>query len=197
MKITGKIKAATLSGAAWNAAFYGQTFTSGSLLWNIDEADVIPATPYTVTVTNAATFDADLGVRYAVGNLPLQRTTAGLEAAGLYSVTQTGANKGKYVFAVADTALGINITYTSTQAGGQSLKVTNQLIGTAPTFKLDYYTNLNQPTSKPFAIRVFSCVGSKFSLATKLEDFILPEIDFSAMDDGNGNIYEYIFPEIS
>ncbi len=197
VKATGKFKSATLSGLAWNNVMFGQSFATGGFAWNIDEAQAVPGTPYTVTVTDAATFDFDLGVRYAATLLPLQRVAAGSEAAGKYSVTLTGGNKGKYVFAAADTALNMLITYTKTVATGQSLIVTNTMIGTTPTFQLDYYTNLNQPTAKPFCIRVFACVGNKLALAAKLEDYIMPDFEFGLFADATDRVYEFVFPEVS
>lgn len=197
VKVTGKVTAATLSGLAWNNVFYAQTFASGGFAWVVDEAQTVPATPYTVTVTNSATFDADLGVKYAANGLPLQRVTAGSEAVGKYSVTETGANKGKYIFAAADTAVAMLITYTQTTTAGQSLTVTNTAIGTTPTFQMDYYTNLNQPTSKPFAVRLFACVANKIALAGKLEDFLMPEFDFDVFTDASNRVYEFVFPEVS
>lgn len=197
IKATGKFKAAVLSGIAWNNVMFGQSFASGGFAWNIDEAQLVPGTPYTVTVTDAATYDFDLGVRYAATLLPLQRVAAGSEAAGKYSVTLTGGNKGKYIFAAADTALNMLITYTKTTVTGQSLVVTNALIGTTPVFQLDYYTNLNQPTSKPFVVRIFACVGSKLSLASKLEDFIMPECEFGLFADATDRVFTFMFPEVS
>lgn len=198
IKATGKLKAATLSGLAWNNLFFGQGFTTGGLLWNIDESGVIPTTPFTITVTNAATFDADLGVKYATTGLPLQRVTAGSEAVGKYSVTESGASKGKYVFSTSDAALTVLLTYTSTIAGGQQMIVTNQLIGSTPTFQLDYYTNLNQPTTKPFIVRVYVCVGSKIiPLMGKLEDYTQPEVDFSFYANASDQVMNLVFPEVS
>ena len=197
IKATGKFKAAVLSGLAWNNVMFGQSFASGGFAWNIDEAQAVPATPFTVTVTDAATFDFDLGVKYAATLLPLQRVAAGAEAAGKYSVTITGVNKGKYVFAAADTLAAMLITYTKTTVAGQSLVVSNTMIGSTPTFQLDYYTNLNQPTSKPFIVRVFACVGNKLSLATKLEDFINPEFEFGLFADATDRVYTFMFPEVS
>lgn len=198
VKATGKLKAATLSGLAWNNLFFGQSFTSGGYVWNIDEAQTIPGTPFTVTVTNAATFDADLGVKYAASGLPLQRVTAGSEATGKYSVTETGGSKGKYVFATGDTAANVLITYSSTTAAGQSLIVQNQLIGSTPTFQLDFYTNLNQPSAKAFAVRVYQCIGSKIApLSAKLEDFTMPEFEFSFYANASQQVVDFVFPEVS
>lgn len=197
IKVTGKIKAATISGLAWNNIFFGQSFASGGLQWNVGEAQAVPGTPFTITVTNATTFDADLGVTYAATGLPLQRVTAGAEALGKYSVTESGANKGKYVFAAGDTLTNVLITYTSTVATGQSLVVTNTIIGSTPTFQLDFYTSLNQPLAKPFAFRLYSCVATKLSIATKLEDYIMPEFDFSVFANATGQVYDFIYPEVS
>lgn len=197
IKATGKFKAAVLSGIAWNNVMFGQAFASGGFAWNIDEPATVPTTPFTVTVVDAATFDFDLGVRYAATSLPLQRVTAGSEAVGKYSVTLTGVNKGKYVFAAADAAAAVLITYTKTVATGQSLVVTNQVIGQTPTFQLDYYTNLNQPTSKPWVVRIFAAVGTKLSLATKLEDFINPDFEFGFFADASDRVYTFMFPEVS
>lgn len=198
VKVTGKVKAATISGLAWNNVFFGQSFTPGGFVWNVDEAQTVPATPFTITVTNAATFDADLGVKIAATGVPMQRVAAASEVAGVsYSVTQSGGNKGKYVFAAGDATVPVLITYSSTTAAGQSLIVMNQTIGQTPTFRLDYWTSLAQPTQKPFAFRAFACVGSKLSLASKLEDFIMPDLEFSMFADASDRVYEYVFPEIS
>lgn len=197
IKVTGKLKNATLSGLAWNNLFFGQSFTPGGWQWVVDEPQAVPATPFTVTVTNAATFDIDLGVKYAANGLPLQRVAAGLEAAGKYSVTQAGGNKGKYVFATADTGLMMLFTYTQTTNVGQTLTVMNTLIGVTPTFQLDYYTALNQPATKPFVVRIYGAVGNKLGLGSKLEDWIMPEIDFDIFADPQDRVYSFVFPEVA
>jgi len=198
VKSTGKWKSAVISGIAWNHVFFGQTFTAGTINWTIGESQVIPATPFTVTVTNATNFDADLGVTYAATGLPGQRVTAGAEAAGKYSVTESGVNKGKYIFAAADTGLTVLITYSTTVAAiGQQLLINNTPIGFTPTFQLDYYTNLNQPLSKPFIVRCYGCVSSKIALAAKLEDYIMPEFDFDMFADNSNRVVNFAYPEVS
>lgn len=191
IKATGKVKAAVVSGLAWNAAFFGQSFVSGGWGWNIDEAHTLAAT--TQQVTNFTGFDVDLGVRYAASNLPLQRVAAGSETGGAYSVSTT---IGRYTFVAADET-GLLFTYTNTNTTGQTLQVKNQLIGATPVFQIDYYNNLNQPTAKPFAARFYSCIGSKLSWATKLEDFAMPEIDFGFFANAAGNVMGMVTPEIS
>ncbi len=186
LKVTGKIKAAVLSGLAWNNVFFGDSFASGGIIWNPSEAHTIAAT--TLTLTNAATFDADLGVVYATNNLPFVKV-ASAPAQGQY--TQSGATYG---FNSADNGAAVFVTYTSTTASGQYLAINNQLIGYAPTFQLDYYTTRN---NKPFVARYNQCQASKLTFASKLEDFIMPEFDFSIFVNAAGQLGKLVFPEIS
>ena len=191
IKVTGKIKAALLSGLAWNSCFFGNSFTAGFDHYYLNEAHTVAST--TQTVTNATGGIIDLGVTYASTGLPLQRV-ASVSAAGSYSVVQS---TGVYTFNASD-EVALNFNYSNfSSASGQQLNVTNQQIGVNPTFQLDYYTNLNQPSSKPFGVRLFSCVASDLSIASKLEDFIMPEIDFEVFANNANQVMNIDFPEIS
>lgn len=192
VKATGKIKAARLSALAMNAAFFGQSFQSGGYSWNINEAAAVPGTgPYTYQTTNHTTFEQDLGVTFAATGQPLVLVASG-PTTGQYS-----QSAGTYTFAAADTGLGVLITYTSTTTGGQSLTYTNQPIGTTPTFQLDYWNNVNQPGASPFAVRAFNCVSESFALQFKLEDFAMPEVDFSLFCNPAGNLFEAVWPNLA
>lgn len=201
MKATGKFKAAVISGFAWNALMYGQSSlsTASVLAWNVDSTFTASTAAATIAVGSSLTFDTDLGVKYAATNLPLQRVSTGSEALGKYSVSGTNV----YTFSAADSTAGaaggtnLKITYAATTGSGQILAVTNQLIGTTPTFQLDYYTNLNQPTAKPFIVRIFECIGAKHAMQFKLEDFMTPEFDFDLFADNTGRIFNCYFPEAS
>lgn len=205
IKATGKFKAAVISGLAWNAMMYGMSSfstTTGNNAWNVGSTFTLSTvSTAAIQVGSSLTFDADLGVTYVTGGLPFQRVSTGNEAAGKYSVGST--TPGLYNFSAADTTAGptggqpIKITYTSQTGAGQALTVTNQPIGTTPTFQLDYYTNLNQPASKPFSVRIFACVMAKHMLPFKLEDFGIPEFDFDLFADNSGRVFTYVFPEVS
>lgn len=192
IKATGKFKAARLSGLAMNAAFFGQTFQTGGYQWNVNEAHSVPATStYTITTTNSATFDQDLGVTYAATGQPFVMVASG-PTVGQYSEAA-----GVYTFAAADASVAVLITYSSTVTSGQSLTYTNQPIGTTPTFQLDYWNNVNQPTASPFAIRCFSGVSDSFGLQFKLEDFAMPEVDFGLFCNAAGNLFEAVWPNLA
>jgi hypothetical protein len=197
IKMTGKFKGALVSGIALNSLFWGGSYstTSGVINWNIDSTFTLSTTSSgPLQIGSSLTFDADLGVRYSTTNLPLQRVSTGLEVAGKYSVT--AANAGQYNFAAADEGANLKITYSNTGGTGASYLMTNALIGTTPTFQLDYYTSLNQPGSKPFVVRLYECITDKEMLAFKLEDFMIPEWDFSLFANAAGQIFNRVWPEV-
>lgn len=183
-KWTGKAKHAQMRARQWNDLFFGQTLTTPAMLTTaFDEAATIPATPYQVTVANSASFVTDLGVKYVVGGVPLVKVASG-PTTGQYSVNPA---TGVYTFAAADTALGVLIsyTYTVTTAGSNKIAIANQLLGTQPQFQLNLFQTFN---SKVANLQLNACVSSKLSLATKLEDWEVPELDFHILADTSNNV---------
>lgn len=178
-KVSGKIKAATLSGQALNSVLLGQTWTSGTQYGaTTSPSTAIPATPFqiTPTVPNTGTWNADLGVVNASTGEPLTLVT-GTPAAGQYAVAA-----GVYTFASADHTSNISVYITfaytwTTGATGQNMVIANQPIGTTPSFQLDYMTSLY---GSIYYIRLYNCVCGGVSLQHKLEDFAMPEYEFSA-----------------
>lgn len=189
MKATGKIKAATISGQALNSLLLGGTWTAGTQ-YDITSSPstAIPATPFTITPTvpNTGTFESDLGVINAATSQPFTKVAA-TPAAGEYSVnTATGV----YTFASADNVSGISViisfSYSYTAATGQTQIVTNQPIGTTPTFQLDYKTILYGAT---YYIRFYNCVGTKWSMGHKISDYAMPEYDFGFFANASGQVF--------
>jgi hypothetical protein len=186
-KIAGKAKAATLNGAIFNSIFFGQTLATGSTLTAYNEVGTI--TTNTVTVANAATFVTDLGVYNSATGLPLTKV-ASAPTTGQYSVVTT---TGVYTFAAADSAIVPLISYTYTSATlGKKMTISNQLIGTTPIFSAAFTsTYLN----KQMTFTLNQCTASKLNFATKLEDFVIPEFDFSVFADASGTIGTMSFAE--
>lgn len=177
-KLTGKMKAATLSGVAMNNMMFGGTFTP-NVEYDItaSPATPIPATPFhiTPTVPNSGTFDKDLGV-YNAATGEIFTLVASGPGAGQYS--EAG---GVYTFSSADNVSGISVVinfayHWTTGSQGQNTIITNQLIGSTPTFQIDYKTTLYGAT---YFARFFQCVCSKWTMGHKLEDFAMPEFDFA------------------
>ena len=166
----------------------GQTTTANG------ESATIPATsPYTVTVANAATFAANLGVLNASTGVALEKVASGsTPATGQYSVSA-----GTYTFAAADEGLSVSVSYTYTvAASGRVFTVSNALLGVQPVFKAALETLYTAPSGlKKAVLTLNACVSNKLSMATKHEDFAIPEMDFEAFADDAGNVFTWSFSE--
>lgn len=180
-KVACKAKFANINGRIFNDLFFGSNMVTGQLLTANGESATIPATPYTVTVTNGTTFAEDLGVIFTDTGVPLSKVSSA-PTTGQYSV----ATGGVYTFAAADTTKAVAISYTyNDTTSGQKITVTNQLLGTSPFFQAYLTTTYN---GEPFTMKLHRCMSSKMTYATKLEDFGIPEMDFDAFADDGGNV---------
>ena len=190
MKTTGKAKVARISGLAFASLFYGAQPQAGQLATAFAEVAAVPAaSPYAVTPANGATLVDDAGPVYAATGLPLVKVAAS-PSAGQYALAA-----GVYGFAAADAgkALLLNYTYT-VAAAGQRFAVTNQLAGTTPTFQAQFFTTFQ---GQAVSLKLNACTSSKLSLQTKLEDFVVPEFDFSCFADPTGTVMTWSFAEAS
>jgi hypothetical protein len=187
-KISGKAKFANIDGPLYNASFFGQTLSTGQKLWSYNEAGAVPASsPYTYSAANAATFDADLGVVYASSGLALTKV-ASAPAVGQYSVTA-----GVYTFNSGDAGRALLVSYSYTQSvsgSGSRAIIGNKLMGTAPTFQIDFYQTNPNIAGAQWSLRLYSCVSTKLSVASKNQDFTIPELDFEAFANAANSIGE-------
>jgi len=194
IKTTGKAKVARISGIAFGNLFYGATPVAGQIATSFAEGPtVIPTTPFGVTVANAATYVDDAGVINSATGLPLTLVPSS-PAAGQYSVN---TSTGVYTFSSADNVAGVKVlisyTYGITTTG-QKIAVGNQLLGTTPTFKAKFYTTFQ---GQAISLQLNNCTANKLTFDTKLEDFIIPEFDFSCFADASGNVMTWSFAEAS
>lgn len=190
-KCTGKATFGTINGTLLNSIVFGQTLASGAYaVYNDMTGTAIPATPFTITVTppNSGVFATDLGV--VVNGVPLVRV-ASEPTTGQYSVT---VGTGAYLFAAADTGsiAFINYQYTATSATSGKITLTNPFMGYNPTFRVDLSINY---AGKLGTITLNCCTSNKLSFATKLDDFAIPEFDFSAMEDSSHNLGTIAFTD--
>lgn len=182
LKITGKFSFGALDIDLFNNVMFGQAVTTGIKLIQTQVTTVPAVTPFTVTVTNSATFLTDLGVSYANGQ-NFQKV-ASPSAAGQYSVAA-----GVYTFDTADAGASISITYTSTEATtGRTLTVTRQQMGFGPSFEM-YLENSYQGTGN--GLHLFSCRISKLNVPVKQDDYTKSEFDFECYSNAAGQIHEW------
>ena len=182
MKTTAKAKFATIEALAFNEVFFGQTRATGLVTAVLNETSAIPATPFTITVVNGATFATDLGVFFTLTGVRLVRVAA-TPATGQYTVNTT---TGAYLFAAADTLLSVAISYSyAAAAGGTKIVITNQLMGAAPTFQMNL-TSIYQ--GKNLSLQLNSCISTKLSLPFKNEDWTIQEMDIEAFTDASNTL---------
>jgi hypothetical protein len=138
-------------------------------------------------VPSSGTWTFDLGVRDSNG-VPMTRVASG-PTTGQYSVAA-----GVYTFAAADTTkvVYINFQYTATSTTAKKSTLVNPLMGYAPSFRADLYLPYN---GKTLIVTANNCVANKLSLATKLDDFVIPEYNFDAFADAAGNVLTYALSE--
>lgn len=181
MDITAKAKIGYIAGPIYTSLYFsGATPTSGTTSLAYGEAHPIPAsTPFTVAVTNSATWTTDYGVVYTATGVPLT-PVASAPTAGQYSVAA-----GVYTFAAADTGLAVQISYAYTQtAVGSTIVVPNSLQGVQPVFSVILQRSYNG-TGERFLLS--NCIAGKLSLPTQMAKFAISEIDFSAFSPNGGS----------
>lgn len=192
VKVTGKVKGAQINGAALNSLFFGQSMSSGTL--SVAYTDLIgaaiPTTPFQLTPTppGGGTWTGDLGVVDANG-VPMTKV-ASAPATGQYSVST-----GIYTFAAADVGktVFVNYLYSSTSSTAQKIAVRNIAMGAAPTFKAYMQTTFQ---GKRALVVLYSATSSKLNMfSTKLDDFSIPEFDFSGQSDSANNVADIYVSE--
>lgn len=186
IKITGKAKFAWINGKQLNDLFFGQTMGSGTVKVALDEVKTVSAG--SATVTNSAQFVSDLGVRYTATGLPFTKATSAP------TVGQYTFSAGVYTFNTGDNGTNnVAISYTYTAAGsGSQINVTNQLMGFAPTIQITLAELYNDTAAAPNQLNVllYAAIASKLTIATKQEDFIIPEFDFQCFANPAGKVID-------
>lgn len=178
-KFDVKIKNAQVTARIWNSIFFGQTLAAGIYDAVIDSTGTpIPTTPFQITPTppSSGTWGYNLGVRGS-DNLPYARVASGP------TTKQYSVSAGVYTFATADTGntVYIDYNYTATSTVAQKLLIGNPVMGQTPTFQFDMKIPYN---GNSLNLTLLSCVATKMSLGTKLDDFTMPEFDFSGQAPG-------------
>ena len=179
-KLTGKAKIARFQARLFNQVF-GETLSANEIkAVSLLAANTGAANNYNTGV--GSNFYLDLGIQYANG-VPMNRnTTPGSN--GQYAVNST---TGIYTFNASEnnTSILVSYAYYANNTAGNSWTINNQLLGLSPFFKLV----LNQQFQGKQVSLIFNqCVSTKLTFATKLEDFHIPEFDFSMMADANSQI---------
>ena len=186
--ITGKASFGKINGALLNSLVFGATASTGIRSdYSDNTGAVIPGTPFTITPTppSSGEWAVDLGVLSSTG-VPLTRVSSG-PATGQYSVAA-----GVYTFASVDTGQNvyINYQYTATSTTVSQGTMVNPFMGPAPSFQAEILlpgTLAGVYTSFTF----LKCVSNKLAIASKLDDFSIPNLSWEASADIYGNVLKW------
>jgi hypothetical protein len=181
-KIVGKAKLAQISAVQFSNLFFGTAPTVGQTLISNDEVGT-PAAG-TFTVANGTTFLFDLGVRYQSTGQPLTLVAVAPTVAGTYRV----AAGGVYSFFTADNVPMLFDYAYSSVASGQTILVQNQLMGYSPRFQAIFTEKYENNT---MTLILYSCASTKLGMASKLDDYLIPELDFTAYASAGGQVYQF------
>lgn len=128
-----------------------------------------------VVSANSADYMADLGT-YFSNSGTLIKYTIGAPSAGEY--TEVG---GSYFF--GDLNVSVLLNYLYTVVTGNTLSVGNPFMGTTPRF-MGVFSNTYEGQS--VVMQLFACVATKLTMPTKIDDYTIPELDFSAYQNAAG-----------
>ena len=187
-KMTGKAKLARISGQALGNLFFGVSPAAGGVQTQYGEAAVAPSSsPYTYSSINHTNFVSDQGVLYASTGLPLKQVSTS-PSLGQYTVSG-----GIYTFSSADAGAAVLTSYVYTvSSGGESFTISSSLIGPAITFSANLFAT-DPTTGKQFTMLLYNCVADKLAMGTKLEDFMIPELDFQCFANAAGQVCQISF----
>ena len=92
-----------------------------------------------------------------------------------------------FAFAAADVGKTyfISFQYTATSTTSKTATIVNVPMGTKPVFRLDLFQGFQ---ANALSMTLYQCVATKFSLSTKIDDFLSQELDFSAFANGAGQV---------
>lgn len=178
-KISMKARFAQIKGAVLAQLVNGLAVSSGSQLVAPLEAHTVPASPgpYTVTITPpSGSWTQDTGVIYDGGSSAGKALTAvsNSPTRGQYAVSG-----GVYTFASADAGAALSISYVYTVSTGNTVTISNPYSGPTPTFQA--VLNVTDKNGNQVTWNLPRCYSDQLGFVTRLEEFAVPDFQFSAM----------------
>ena len=179
-KIDGKAKFAALQARGYNDLFFGQTVAAGQTKYAYNERTTLPTstTSITYTVANAASPPiVDQGVFYggtgSNAGVQLEVTTAAASVGNYNFVGSTGV----LTFAAGESGADLLVNYTYEATTGYNIAINQQFMGTTPRFGITLFQVFE---SNQMVLNLFSATSSKLTYPTRIDDYVINEMDFSA-----------------
>jgi hypothetical protein len=192
LTIRGNAKSARMQMTGLQNLFFGPACLTmpGQQQVSTGENDTVPES-LEITVQNASTFQADLGVFYAETGVQLTPVAADPEQ-GQYVVAA-----GVYQFNVHDEAAAVTIFYAYDVATKQTLFVSNELAGGVPFFAV-YLQNqggANTGVSEPMFLKINQCFSPKLAMPFVNQRYTISDFDFLAIGDVSNQLAQFALAE--
>lgn len=171
-QITCVAQLGSLNGWILNQVIYGRNLVAGMTKVDRDREYTIPVTPFQITVTppSSGTFSMDLGVVDRTAGTVMKLVT-GTPTTGQYSIASN-----VYTFAAANAGATINISYTYTVATGNTMTISNEFKGRAPSFMV-VLNGIHK--NREMTMILNELVTERFALPTVLENFMVMDLEFT------------------
>lgn len=180
VEITGKIQSADSLAFLAPLIIPGTTSATGRAKL-ARQTTLIPGTPFTITVTNSATFRKDMGVVNLTTGKRMTRVTSG-PAAGQYSVAA-----GVYTFASAEGTVVITYSYDDSTTG-KTRTFTNAAVGASSGYQLEVYDPAGGTKESGYyfpSVKFGSASGGH-----KIDDWSDTSLDFAVNADSTGKVFD-------
>lgn len=186
-KVACKCEFAQIDSLAIGTVFLGGVPAAGQGIIIDGEARTLAGTSTTITHTSGF---ANLGVMYATTFQPLTQVNAGSETTGSYSV----AAGGVYTFGTGDSTASLLFSYSYNDTAGKKTAITNQPMGTFIPFQTDLFEQNPEVAGGQWGARLYKCSSAKLSLATKQDDWTIPNMEFSIFANPAGAVMDFNTP---
>lgn len=184
-KMTAKAKFARFQSNMLNDMILGQTLTTGSSI-EMATAELASSATTALVVGQTTAFIEDLGLFYASSGIQLTPVASG-PVAGQYVPGVAGA--GSYTIAAADENIQMRVYYSYTLATDTKITMTNQQMGSLPTFSLTARESFTYfGAVKRMVLQLNACVAPKIKIPFKNTEFQVSDLDITVLADQAGNI---------
>jgi hypothetical protein len=183
-KIEGKAKFAGIQASGYNDLFFGQTLATGSTQYAYNERTTLASSTTSISYTTANATSSplvDQGVFYGGTG-----TNSGVQLTYTTTSPPTSANynfntsTGIYTFAAADSSAAVLVNYTYQISTGYNIAINQQLMGTTPRFGLTLFQVFE---GHQMVLNLFSATSSKLTYPTRIDDYVIAEMDFAAFSN--------------
>lgn len=123
------------------------------------------------------------------GHTPAAAVVTGTGKVSSGTATASVSPTRSFEYYSGDAGKTVQFQYDYNVTSGKTITITNNMMGTAPTFETELYTTLD---GVPIVLCLNACTTDKLSLNMKNEDFLIPNFSWSAFADAAdivGHIY--------